>query len=433
MSFVSILAGVFSVLVVFAAVADDGIADVRTLDELQKVKPVALPGGGEIRLGLAESGPDGGPWKLLYGLVKSGRGENRIQRSHAELQPLGPVFFKVKSPRPGQSALSKAQSLVELAKKENPEGVMDLYCARVMTAFPGKYELAVQDAAGRVLQKKTFNVSRVRSAYWLELAGPDDKTLVQRPTECVPNFDGSQVIGQVSKEGLMFGMALFQFTELAKPGNRAPLANDLPGGIPLDDRLESVFDVVKHEPGHPPFRLLLGINGDELVVQSVAIDLESLEEEDSFLVRWWLNGQPVLPVRSGVAEQEKPVQKREIRERFQKKLDEHGTVTERRWRFVLPPIFKTLRVGDQIRMQVLYCPRGHMWFSDAADGSGAEAFLWSALSPYTPNVPVLSNPLELVVSDATVGKAKASVRPGQPKLQPLKVAAPEVEMPEETK
>ena len=41
-------------------------------------------------------------------------------------------------------------------------------------------------------------------------------------------------------------------------------------------------------------------------------------------------------------------------------------------------------------------------------------------SDSSPTAPVLSNPLELVISDANLVKPKARVRPGQAKLQPLK-------------
>lgn len=108
-------------------------------------------------------------------------------------------------------------------------------------------------------------------------------------------------------------------------------------------------------------------------------------------------------------------------------------VTERRWRFLLPPIFKTLRVGDHIRMQVLHCPQGYDWLSEAAGGGGDALLRAKAPDEEKLNVPVMSNPLELVVTDATSGKAKAKVRPGQPKLQPLEGAPSAVETPEETK
>ena len=424
-----LLVGVLSLVVAFAAVAGDDIAEVRTVDDLQKVKPVALAGGGEIRLGLAESGPDGGPWKLLYGLVKAGDGRNHVQRLGDDLQPLGPVFFKVKSPRPVEAALKRAEALMELEKEEINRGGMDLYCARVMTAFPGKYELAVQDAAGRILLKTAFEVSRVRSAYWLELAGPDDKALAKQPFECVPRFDGSEAIARMGKKGLKFGGAVFQFSELAKPGNRAPLANDLPGGIPLDGRLESVFNQIKREPGQRPFPLLLGMDGDELVVQSVAIHMDITVVENPFLARWWLNGQPVLPEPPRTVERDEEKVKQTCHCNW-----EVGTVTERRWRFLLPPIFKTLRVGDHIRMQVLYCPQGFELLSEAEGGGGQEMLREIQVeSDTSPTVPVLSNPLELVVTDATAGKAKAKVRPGQPKLQPLEGAPSAVETVEETK
>ena len=126
-----LLVGALSLLVVFAAAGADEIAVVRTVDELQKVKPVALAGGGEIRLGLAESGPDGGPWKLLYGLVKAGGGRDHVQRLRDELQPLGPVFFKVKSPRPVQEAREKQLEAVreELAQRAREADGQDLFCA----------------------------------------------------------------------------------------------------------------------------------------------------------------------------------------------------------------------------------------------------------------------------------------------------------------
>ena len=302
----------------------------------------------------------------------------------------------------------------------------------MLTAFPGKYELAVQDAGGRVLLKTAFEVSRVRSAYWLELAGPDDKALAKQPSECVPKFDGSEAIARMSKEGLWFGGAVFHLTDLTKSVNPTPLANDLPGGIPLDGRLEGVFNRIKREAGQTPFPLLLGMDGDELVVQSVAIDLDEVEDgPGGFLVRWWLNGQPVLPERSRAVEQEKRQVERKAREA--KKIEEGGTVTEQRWRFHLPAIFKTLRVGDQVRMQLLYCPQGFKLISEAAGGGYEMERVLLEQSGSSPTVPVLSNPLELVVTDATAGKAKARVRPGQPKLQPLEGAPSAVETVEDTK
>ena len=96
-------------------------------------------------------------------------------------------------------------------------------------------------------------------------------------------------------------------------------------------------------------------------------------------------------------------------------------VTERRWNFNLPPIFKSLRVGDHVRMQLLYCPHGSNHSRKlrvAAAMKCCEAM--REPSDSSPTAPVLSNPLELVISDANLVKPKARARPGQPKLQPLK-------------
>ena len=407
-----------ALLVPFAAMAGDEIVEVRTLDELQRVKPVALAGGGEIRLGLAESGPDGGPWKLLYGLVKSGDAGNDIQSSRGNRQPLGPVFYTVKPPL-ALEARAKLEVAKDLRNQARHADGQDLFCARVLTALPGKYELKVHDAEGRVVQKKTFEVSRVRSAYWLELAGPDDREMTQRPSASVPKFDGSEAIAQMNKERLWFGGASFRLADLAKVANKAPLANDLPGGIPLEGRLEGVFNRNKSESGKTPFPLLLGMDGDELVVQSVAIDLDEIDDgPGTFLVRWWLNGQPVLPerLREAKSDEAKPRIEQQA-----KKMEEEEAVTERRWSFNLPPIFKSLRVGDHVRMQLLFCPQGSELFSEAASGGGDEMLRsLQEQSGTSPPVPVLSNPLELVISDANLVKPKARVRPGQPKLQPLK-------------
>src|SRR4051794_8346199 len=79
-----------------ARAAEPSIPDIKTLEELRATPPLRLPDGRAARVGLAESGPDGGPWMLLYCLADA-----RADREEAEQDQtrgdhaLGPFCWRV--------------------------------------------------------------------------------------------------------------------------------------------------------------------------------------------------------------------------------------------------------------------------------------------------------------------------------------------------
>lgn len=381
---------------VFAAPPVDEIATVQTLAELWRAKPIQLPDGGEVRLGLAPSGTDGGPWQLLYCLKKqtdAGTATKRGASREENRESLGPVRYTIELPSHLEGARQAKVARV-LAQQFQPAGAgAQLHCGRVVTAYRGKYTVRVYSVADQLLAQKTFEVRSPRLGYWLELA--EAGAMLPSPSAAVPSFDGERPMTVPAVDP----------RSLPAMDNLLPEMNLLPGGIP------SAWTNGQELParaGEPKYPLYLSMENGELVIQSVAVDLEDAPVKQAFLARWWLNGQVVLPARDREAaplfsQSEKLQQRQAVRA---------GTLTEKRLRFTLPRLFESLRNGDRIRLQVLYCSHGYALLAEAASGLSDERKLSVLTGRFLG--PWLSNPLEFLVTDADPQSPQVKVRPGSP-------------------
>jgi len=404
------------------ALAVQEIAEIHTLAELRQVQPIALPGGGEVRLGLAESGTDGGPWKLLYCLEKhTGAPMPRYyDEGPGERTALGSVYFTVKPPpldigRQAQREEELLADRVAYLRQQSAYANEPLYCGQVVTALRGTYEIRVYASNGQLIQRKKLQVMSPRSCYWLELADWGGERMARDPVEALPKFKGDSPIARVGDDVLLFGRYLFRLPGLLQPGDGAPTANPLPGGIPVNDRLAQAFHMDAPRPGEPPCHLQIYMESDDLVIRSRAVDLEDWEIERPFLARWWLNGQSVVPAHFALLAEEHVQRARAVRQRVQEMADsrQEPRLTERRYRFVLPHIFSSLRVGDRLELQVLYCPQEYDRLFETVFGEErlhGRAMLMDELSQS--HVPLLSNRLEFTVTDANPDEPKVKPRPG---------------------
>jgi len=381
---------------VFAAPPVDEIATVQTLAELWRAKPIHLPDGGEVRLGLAPSGTDGGPWQLLYCLKKqtdAGAATKRGASREENRESLGPVRYTIELPsHPDGARQAKVVRLLAQQKQLADAGAQ-LYCGRVVTTYRGKYAVRVYSVADQLLAQRTFEVRSPRLGCWLELA--EAGAMLPSPSAAVPSFDGerSMTVPAVDPQSL------------PATDNLLPEMNLLPGGIPS---AWTNGQELSARVGEPKYPLYLSMENGELVIQSVAVDLENGAVERPFLARWWLNGQVVLPARDREAA---PLSSQSDILR-QREAVRAGTLTEKRLRFTLPRLFESLRNGDHIRLQVLYCSHGYDLLAEAASGLSDERKASLLTDRFMG--PWLSNPLEFLVTDADPQSPQVKVRPGSP-------------------
>jgi len=161
------------------------IPDVTSMAELRKAKAFDLPSGWRVRLGLADAGPDAGPWKLLYCLARY-RGEGKptyhVERV-ATVQPFGPVSFTldpVDEERAWQAGRGKPVP-VQMAKKEE-----FVFCGQVLTAWKGKYRLRAWGSNGALLAQTRITVDEPTPCYWQQFA--------QGGRELVPEGGGTAYV-----------------------------------------------------------------------------------------------------------------------------------------------------------------------------------------------------------------------------------------------
>jgi len=357
------------------------IARVSTFAELKAVDPVVLAEGWEIRLGLSDSGPDGGPWKLLYCLERyadvAETDESRgIRETEFPTTPIGPVRFSVDDPDspPGERYAS-------LAGQEHGFGRDALYCALIPTAWRGDYRIRVYANDGRILRQTILRVEESRPSYWIPFAAEQDMTEGsgdndgESPAE-VPDDEVTASYPRISGSNCIWLCA------------RAPEGVD---GEPLPGRLpgpgaKSLFDLPEENGKWGSCPLRLSVDGDVIRIDTPKPVLGS-SHAGHLLARWWLNGQPVAATLAQLP------WGRLYR-------GSAGSVAGYRLAFHVPE-FVRASAGDRIGLHVLYSPGGFRPLTSERVAS-VEVIIHGLVRdpPLDPRelVPLLSNQIEFTAT-----------------------------------
>lgn len=129
------------------------LQDVRTLADLRQCRELRVDATPwRVQIGLADSGSDAGPWKLVYCLANY-TAEGPATFSHKEQtygQMLGPVFLDMLGADDAEHG-----PLRDIAEMQSPlPGQECLFAVIVPTAWEGTYRLRIRSPAGHVLAER---------------------------------------------------------------------------------------------------------------------------------------------------------------------------------------------------------------------------------------------------------------------------------------
>jgi hypothetical protein len=211
------------------------LVEIKSFDELEAVRPVRVAGEWDVRLGLADSSEDAGPWKLVWCLAEYVGKEMPTLRGLPSgidgSEQLGPVLMRISDPdRVDQAALSLegrlSVSRLLAAKKV-------LLAKAIVVAAKGRYcvDVFVHDgAAERVIASQTIGIAVPRICYWHEFGRRRDDALdgelkwttLPNPMAAMPSFGGFEPVYEFGRN-----------KELRAHGERPVRLPDL---LPSDER-----------------------------------------------------------------------------------------------------------------------------------------------------------------------------------------------------
>jgi hypothetical protein len=333
---------------------------IRSVEELRahKVPAVAIPGW-DLYLGLAEAGGSAGSAMLIYCLAepRGGGDPNAIHVTDpaGDKSLGGLVHWRLKEKG------SKAVTLIEKHSDYEPNYPNTnpmLFCDVICPHRKGDFTVEVLSPDGTLLASAGFKVAEVRPVYW-HLFSITAKTANRepQPADGPPRKKEAEFVA-----GGPTCAALPRYP--ARRPMREPVRSALPGQLPPVEAPAAAT-----EPGAIDKVGTLDLSLDKGGILRIRCG-ESMDDdvELHFLARWWLNGKPVA-APTGVG---RPISRaRAVR-----------SVNELEVPFGLPDCMKEAKAGDEVGLQVLYCPLGWQMLGDLDQA----AFRDSSFS-----MPVLSN------------------------------------------
>jgi hypothetical protein len=347
------------------------IPRVQTLPDLKAQPPIVLADGWRVRVGIGEPGAEAGPWTLVYCYAEHEGNENQrvvAYRGPLRGEFLGPVLVDVT-----MGTLEVAPPLVEIMQGPAlPRRA--LYCRLVPVPWKGEYRVSIRSRAGGELARTVFKVEEPQPCWWLQFGRLNgvraDYTVEPSPTAAVPALDGWTPVW-VEPE--------------AETDSKVPEDVPLPGRVPTDPQwgfyVQPKLESLKE--GEVLYGLSLALEEAAIVVRS---EVPMITWPDLQLVaRWWVNGRPVLPVRS---DDVRMIQ-----------LGRAVTIgKEMRLDFGLPKTLGSLKAGDTVGLQVLYSPAIIEQLPKTWGGAARMAAV--SLETHTARFPLLSNRLEFMVTES---------------------------------
>jgi hypothetical protein len=357
-----------------AAGAAGEIPDVRTLEELLAVTPVEAAGGWKVRIGLSDGGAAAGPVMVLYCVAEEMEAKvrtpaTRTKEPHGER--IGPLIYDVDWG--ALRTIHHREEFLNTARRVGPA----LSAATVRLNTTGKAILSVRDTEGNLIAQRAIVIAERPPVVWHEFAR---KRRVDGKLSGVVANDPRPAIIRIT------GHRSHSLSEPPEAGDATTKSSTRPSPLPFD---------VGVEPDARA-RLSLAFDGGAFVVKSPRADFTD-RSHDRLLARWWVNGRPV------AADKVPPkyAQQHTGQERMTDTL---------RVGFGLPNFLGDVKVGDRIRLQVLYAPDG---FEPAPMGQAvmmqqiAQVFAKDAR-------PMLSNRIEFELTDALLAE-KDHPRETEPK------------------
>jgi hypothetical protein len=347
------------------------IADVRTHDDLRSAPLWTLSDGSRVRVGLSNGGSAAGPWQVLYCLLER-EGKPTTQpvaatqpASRGVVHQLGPLRYSVDWD--GAEVLQQIRMALQMTQTSLPI----LYVGAAALDRRGTAHLRIYGPDDRLLAERELRVEKVRPMIWTRFAGRQDRRRMQqqgarrepdgvvadRPFPAMPRFGA--------------GGAPFAATQPTQPSRAvsalpAEIADDPAASSPLQLTLEDGVFVLRTDDGKAKLRS---------------------DVDETALARWWVNGQPIAISKHAIP---KRLMLQQSEQRMLARSKQLDVV------FGLPDFLGTLRAGDRVAVQVLWCPDGteimagqHMRVQKLMDMQRSDQWTW----------PVLSNRLEFVVTD----------------------------------
>ncbi len=260
-----------------AARAVPTIPDVATLADLRRLPPVPTDVGYDVRVGLADPGPDAGPYKLIYCLATPRPGPaTRPDRNGSDgLYPLGPLHVE----------LTTSDRLKAAVQRQASPGPVDagprLFCQSLPVGWADEVVVGVWVGKSLLLERPLGKSDR-REAYWGTFAAEQrgmvnawaDADPAATPWPACPSFDGATSLLLRCPTGL--------------PPADPPADAPLPGsGGPVPPWASF------YGPPAAAGRLLtLSLVGDRFVLTPDGPDTDG-RLSDRLLARWWVNGKPI--------------------------------------------------------------------------------------------------------------------------------------------
>ena len=344
------------------AMAVEPIADVRSLRQLHAAAYISAGREWDVKLGLGDSGEQGGPWAILYCWATYHGTEQTPRLGGAALagNPLGPLYVQVAwDGRPIDKPTPRVPMKVSLKDS--------LYSIAIPLAWKGQCQITVCTSDGRPIAQREVTVNTVRACYWQTFAAPAyealgraDMRIDTEPAAAMPAF---------------FGLAA-----VLRPGAEiAPELMDanLPGSVPLADEWIGA-SLVSAQAGHAAEMIEIRLQGNVLTVDSAHSTITN-RLDAYMLARWWVNGKPVPAVAR------------------LRHMQVSGMVTPAdsvRVEFRLPSTLGKVVAGDKIGLQLLYAPGAIMIPSPQASEVTALGFGVLRGKGRTCMAPMLSNRLE---------------------------------------
>lgn len=359
------------------------IAEVSTIAELKAVSPILLAKGWEIRLGVSDAGPDGGPWKLLYCLERHTEDTDAyeshsrgVKETELSTKPLGPVRFSVDDP--GSPPKQRYGSLASQVRMIAGDAV---FCALIPIAWKGDYRIRVYANDGRVLEQRILRIDENHTSYWMPFVAeyditddPEEEHDIQSPAEVLDNE------GTSSHPNIRGTCCIWRGASESADIDREPLPGRLPG-----PRAGPLFGLPEEEGPASSSSLKLSVDGNILRIDAPAPVLRSSLARH-LLARWWLNGQPVAAHLARDESRRKYSRSSQFVASFQLGLSVPGCVHA--------------STGDRVGLQIVYCPAGYSPLPSrrrAVDAISQSLQAAPDLYPWQ-KVPLLSDRIEFTVT-----------------------------------
>lgn len=350
-----------------AAAKQGVIPSVSSLAQFRALPALVVKDGWELRLGVAEPGIDDAPWKLLYAHYRYVGDEQdfpAFPRLGYYTSPcvLGPLGWRVDYAPPGGLVkwkglmVTRVGSLLWIRKSRER-----VYCATVPTPLVGTYPLRVgtaeEGAEGKIV------VDKPPALAWTPLFHVPEQP-AKGDAEPAP---GSRL---ALDRHLRVAVPCYCDEPIWWPGDekedelrRSLYAKTLPGQCPAVCGLAECGprETRHRRTGSPaePVRFDLNVREGRLVLTGEPAQVES--PRDFFLARWWVRGKPVtdsLDVARTRLARAWP---------SRAKLRPPDARAELAVPLVLPRWMSArVRAGDEVGLQVLYCPAGWTEMLDPA-------------------------------------------------------------------